>query len=102
MKLIHSKKGETLLETLVAILILTVSAMLLAEVTASSTRINLNAEKVDKKYRNDLEKVEKRETPTTGVVTIQNGGTSYTYDVNYYGDRSGFTSYVAVTKEGGA
>lgn len=99
MKLIQNKKGETLLETLVAILILTVSAMLLAEVTASSTRINLDAEKVDKQYREDLEKVEKREAPTAGVVTIQSGGTSYTYDVNYYGDRTGFTSYV--TKEGG-
>lgn len=99
MKLIQNKKGETLLETLVAILILTVSAMLLAEVTASSTRINLDAEKVDKKYREDLEKVEKRETPISGEVTIQSGGTTYTYNVNYYGDSSGFTSYA--TKEGG-
>ncbi|WP_312043664.1 type IV pilus modification PilV family protein [Anaerotignum sp.] len=99
MKLIQNKKGETLLETLVAILILTVSAMLLAEVTASSTRINLDAEKVDKKYREDLEKVEKRETPISGEVTIKSGGTTYTYDVNYYGDKSGFTSYA--TKEGG-
>lgn len=99
MKLIQNKKGETLLETLVAILILTVSAMLLAEVTASSTRINLDAEKVDKKYREDLEQVEKRETPISGEVTIQSGGTTYTYNVNYYGDKSGFTSYA--TKEGG-
>jgi len=99
LKLIQNKKGETLLETLVAILILTVSAMLLAEVTASSTRINLDAEKVDKKYREDLEKVEKRETPISGEVTIKSGGTTYTYDVNYYGDKSGFTSYA--TKEGG-
>lgn len=99
MNLKRNAKGETLIETLVAIIILTVSAMLLAEVTTSSTRINLSVEKVDKEYRDALKTVETREFPVSGEVTIQTGGTSYTYEVNYYGDMVGLTSYVA--KKGG-
>ncbi len=102
MKLINSKrntKGETLIETLVAIIILTVSAMLLAEVTTSSTRINLRVEEADEEYRDALETVEKRVSPVSGEITIQSGGSSYTYEVNYFGDMVGLTSYEA--KEGG-
>lgn len=99
MKKIRNSKGETLIETLVAIIILTVSAMLLAEVSASSIRINKQTGKIDTKYRDQLAVVENRENPEPGEVTITNGGTTYTYQVEYYGDQVGLTSYTA--KAGG-
>jgi hypothetical protein len=90
-------KGETLIETLVAIIILTVSAMLLAVVTATSVRMNQKIEDVDKNYRDELAVVEKRDTSFEGKITIQrlSDGHSYTYDVNFFGNEGDLTSYQA-------
>ncbi len=94
-----STKGETVIETLVAILILTISAMLLAEVSATSVRMNQKIETVDAKYRDELAVVEKRESPQSGEVTITSGGNAYTYEVDFYGNEGNLTSYQA--KPGG-
>lgn len=90
-------KGETLVETLVAILILTFSAMLLAEVSATAIRMNQEIEAVDTKYRDELAGVEKREVPFSGEVTIKSGGNTYHYQVDFYGDGVGLTSYQSKT-----
>lgn len=95
----QNNKGETLIETLVAIIVLTVSAMLLAEVSASSIKINNQAEAVDTRYRNELANVEKRESPVVGDIQIKSGSNTYTYEVEYYGDLVGLTSYTS--KAGG-
>ncbi len=91
----RSIKGETLLETLVAILILTISAMMLAEMTASSVRINRTVEKIDKEYRENVSAAEKRKFYKNETVTIKTTDKEYTYKVEYYGKADGLTSYKA-------
>ncbi|MDD4844931.1 MAG: hypothetical protein PHU31_11490 [Anaerotignum sp.] len=90
-------KGETIIETLVAILILTVSAMLLAEVSAAAVRMNQKIEDVDKNYRDELAVVEKQDASFKGEITIKrlSDGHTYTYDVNFFGNEGDLTSYQA-------
>ncbi|KAF5077309.1 hypothetical protein DSECCO2_152110 [anaerobic digester metagenome] len=113
------EKGETLIETLVAIMILTISAMLLAQVTTSSVRINRIAEKVDGEYRRELKMVENREHLSTGNVTIKRDKRSeetpdeippdlpnkpqetYTYGVDYFVGEGNLKAYQAQTGKNG-
>lgn len=89
----RSFKGETLIETLVAILILTISAMVLAEMTATSVRINRSVENIDAEYRTNLAAVENRTSPEDGTISIKSGEKTFSYEVEYYGKVDGLTSY---------
>lgn len=119
-KKVFRSKGETLIETLVAIMILAISAMLLAQITTSSVRINRIAEKADGEYRRELKMVENRERLSTGNVTIKRDKHSdetpdeipaelptkpkdtYTYGVRYFVGEGNLKAYQAQigTKEG--
>lgn len=96
----RNNKGETLIETLVAILILTISAMLLAGMSATAIRINRSTEVVDATYRTEVVATEKRENGRTGKITIAEGvgGKTYDYNVDYFGIKDGLTSYKAKTE----
>lgn len=90
------KKGETILETLIAILIITFSSVMLVNLTLTATRMNKDTEQEDNKFREDLMDAEKAESGTNGDVTISSGGSSYTYQVEYFGKDNGLYSYRAL------
>ncbi len=94
------KKGETILETLVAILIITFSSIMLVNLTLTATKINKVVEQEDSQFREDLMVAEQALTGTNGEVTIESDGSTYTYDVEYYGKDDGLYSYRALN--GGA
>lgn len=95
----RNAKGETLIETLSAIAIFSLSAMLLAGATVSASSINLKIEENDKTYRSNLKSVENQESYRAGEIKIlKNGTVSYTYDVNYYGDLDGMASYEMIAE----
>lgn len=94
-RFIKENKGETLIETLVAILILTLSAMLLTGMSATANRINLRADAIDAAYRSEVEAVEKKELGKIGTITIAVDAEAYTYEVEYFGETPGLVSYQA-------
>ena len=96
----RSKKGETILETLIAILIITFSSVMLVNLTITATRMNKVTEQEDDKFRQALMEAEKAESGSSGEVTIKSGGSSYTYEVEYFGEDDGLYSYRA--SNGGA
>lgn len=90
------KKGETILETLFAILIITFSSIMLVNVTLTATRINKVIEQEDTEFREDLMEAEKAVTGTNGEVKITSNESNYTYDVEYFGKDDGLYSYRAL------
>ena len=88
----RSAKGETLVETLVAILIITFSAIILVNTTIASTNINRKVESSDTNFREELAAAEGLQEPVDGKITIK-GDKTYTYDVEYYGKEDGLRSY---------
>jgi len=92
----NHRRGETLIETLVAILVITLSALLLATVTTGSVRINAAAREKDSAFRQELENAETGTRSESGTVTLRDaGGASLgSYSVLYSAGGDGaLTSY---------
>lgn len=98
---LRSSRGETLVETLAAILVLALSALLLANVTVSSARLNRSARKSDTAFRQELKTAETVPDTADGKVTVSDttgGGKSRLgeYSVLYTRTEDGkLTSYRA-------
>ena len=69
----RSQSGETLVEVLIALLVVTLATLLLASMSTVSGSINLTARQNDERFYEALSKVEAMKDPTvTGkVVTIK-------------------------------
>jgi len=65
-KRLKSKTGETLVESLAAILIFTFGSIIMLSMISSAMNINKKAEAADAKYLADMQVVEKAETPEPG------------------------------------
>ena len=95
---LHSSRGESLVETLAAILIATLSVGLLMGGVAVSAHLERQADQTDTSFYTTLQQAEERFTPVTeGVnpspkVSITSGGTSIDLPVQVYGG-TGLWSY---------
>ena len=82
----RASKGETLVETLVAIVIITFSAI-------ASTNINRKVESSDTNFRDELAAAEGLQNPAKGQITVKSESGTYKYSVEYYGKEDGLRSY---------
>lgn len=91
---LRSKKGETLVEILIAILVVAFGCMIVAIMFTSSMNLNFFAAKKDKEFyqaMSDIEQLTQSEEQTTKTGTVEIKGDeddSTTVDVNVYGDDS--------------
>ena len=97
-------KGETLVETLAAILIASLSTMLLTA-TITASKINRSAASSDESFLQQQYTAEQQGTDENrSSVTIKSAGNSQvygTYDVDHYGKDGELQSYVLIQPEGG-
>ena len=89
----RASKGETLVETLVAILIITFSAIILINMTIASTNINRKVESSDANFRDELAAAEGLQNPAKGQIAVKSESGTYKYSVEYYGKEDGLRSY---------
>ncbi len=90
---LKSKRGETIVETLVAILIVVLTSSFFLTAVIATEKINKTANSADNSFRAAQEQVEKRENKQDGTVTITVGNQSKTYDVEVYGDGEALQGY---------
>ncbi|WP_294856275.1 hypothetical protein [uncultured Oscillibacter sp.] len=92
--------GETLVETLAAILIAALASILLLQMTVVSVRINEKARQMDEDYRTALSAAEsQREGSFAGedvAIALDSPEKKWNYSVSYYHHQSGeLTAYAA-------
>ncbi len=92
---LRSQAGETLTETLCAVLIVGLAAALLMLLLASSSRMNRTAEARQAKLYEDLSQAEARSTPDPDPmeVVVKVGEESTTYSLPAYGREKLLHSY---------
>ncbi len=73
----RSRKGETMAEVLVSLLVVTLAALLMATMVSTSGSINLAARKMDEKFYEALSKVESVHSETG----VKEAGVLRTYKV---------------------
>lgn len=93
MKKLSSRKGETLAEVLVGILITAVSTSLFLGMVSVASHINLKAMEADRRFYRAMSLLECFETEEeavesrTGSLSVEGGGVSETFQVEiFYGD----------------
>lgn len=106
---IKSKCGETLVESMVAILIFTFGSIVMLSMVSSSVKINNTAKKADEKYYTDMIKVEQANSPLnknpspapeiTFKLDYRGSNLSQKVAVDVYGAEDGLYAYYP--KEGG-
>ena len=99
-----TKKGESLIESLVAILIFTLASVVLYTMVTTASRINLDTRAREEAMLDQLSSAEKAQTPVgTGTVTVtvnNDPGKAFQVEVNLFGTEgqqgqdSGLVSYL--------
>jgi len=90
-KKLNSRRGETLVEVLAAILLCTISVALLVSGVMASVQINRKARQSDRGFYEALSAAEQKNgTPVgSGSVLVRASGiTDVIFDVEFYGDDS--------------
>ena len=99
MRKLRNCAGETLIETLVSILIVTLASVVLVQMVVTGCQIDTESGKADKMFSSLLAEAEGEETSKgSGTVTISGTNGEYTVPVKYYGGGTGdrmLTSYSA-------
>lgn len=98
----RSRAGESLVESLVAILIFTLASIVMYTMVTTAADINMSAKEADRNIQAQLVVAEQAETVTsTGKITISLGSASVMeVDVNIYGGTNGtLYSYFADSAE---
>ena len=90
----RAKRGETLVETLAAILIVTLTSLFFLATVITAVKINRAASVVDDSLRVAQEAVEKKQNEQDGKITVTVGGKTKDYDVTTYGNSSDLQGYV--------
>lgn len=97
MKKLTGKRGETMVETLAAVLIVAVAAAMLATMVASAVRITSRAKEADAAFYQELSAVEKGKTKldekTVHISVTGTGTREETMTVDRYGTADGLTAY---------
>ncbi len=90
---LRSRRGETLVETLAAILVVVLTSTFFLTAVISTGKINRTTGTSDDSLRTAQESVEKKEQATDGTITVTAGGKSTDYDVQFYGDSEALQGY---------
>lgn len=86
----RSSSGETLVETLAALLLVVLSGLLFLQMTMASTKMSAQAKELDSLYQRVLAAAEKQGAAPVASGSIDIGGRDYA--VNYYAYSSGTSS----------
>ena len=92
----RARRGETLVETLAAILVVSLTSVFLLTSIMAAQRVNRRAGEADEQLRLEQETVERRENGKPGTVQV---GSSQ-YDVIRYGEGEALQGYVLQSEEG--
>lgn len=86
----RSRRGETFVEILIAILVVAFGAMLIATMYSSAMKMNLEAAKEDATYYEALSEMEQMDsTPkSTGKATINDSEEGKSISIDIYGNES--------------
>ena len=91
---LRAKRGETLVETLVAILIVTLTSLFFLTAVTATVKINRAANTADDSLRTAQEAVETQQNAQDGKVTVTVDNRTRDYEVTDYGDSSDLQGYV--------
>lgn len=107
---INSQAGETLVESMAAILIFTFASIIMLSMVSSAADINASVKEADREYFEDMVIVELAEVSSTGNVSLSIMNSTGTVTINaettavsISGDANGLYAYYAAssTPEGG-
>ncbi len=92
---IRSHAGETLTETLCAMLVIALSSILLVTMLMVGMRLNRDAAQQDARFYEEVNALEQRTASSAPArVTVNaSSGASYTLDVTVYGSEDGLRAY---------
>lgn len=90
----RTKRGETLVETLVAILIVVLTSMFFLTTTITIAKINTKTRTADSSLRQEQIVAERqKDESSSGQVEIKANGKTTQYDVTFYGKAGDLQSY---------
>ena len=92
----RTSRGETLVETLAAILVVSLTSVFLLTSVMAAQRVNRQAGEGDEQLRLEQDVVERRENGKAGTVQVG----SSRYDVIRYGEGKALQGYVLQSEEG--
>lgn len=92
----RARRGETLVETLAAILVVSLTSVFLLTSIMAAQRVNRRAGEADEQLRLEQDAVERRENGKPGTVQVG----SSRYDVIHYGEGEALQGYVLQSEEG--
>lgn len=92
----RARRGETLVETLAAILVVSLTSVFLLTSVMAAQRVNRQAGEGDEQLRLEQDAVERRSDGKPGTVQIG----SSRYDVIRYGEGKALQGYVLQSEEG--
>ena len=103
---IKSRKGETYIEVLFAVLVIAFATLIVAVLYSTAFNLNVSAREKDDAFYTALQQVErldpdiKETNPDTQVTITGDGGASNTVNVDAY-ESGGITAYRAQNSTGG-
>ncbi len=94
----NKRRGFTIAEVLIAVLVISVASAALAVSVSSAAKINSNNMKIDSQYKEDLQEANgQAESPKPGSVMILDGGHVYNQNIDVYGEGDLSTANSVVT-----
>lgn len=100
---LRSRKGETLTETLVAVLLVGLASVVLASMIGAASRMGTQALERDAALYEEIIAAEARTgSGQDSGVTVKIGGTNKNFAVTYYGGEGQLHSYAYEKRGGGA
>ena len=105
LKKLRARSGETLTETLCAVLVMSLSSVLLATMISAASHMNATALEKDSALYSELttaeEQTDIKEEGTVTVTIASNDSKKVSFPVSYYGDEDGAHTSYAVPSKGG-
>ena len=93
-KKLKSAAGETLAETLAAILVASLSSLILAHAAVSASRVNKAAEAADARFAEQQAAAEAQTVKLSeGTFTFAGEGLTGAYSVEYFGEADGLITF---------
>lgn len=96
---LRSRRGETLTETLAAVLIVALSSVVMLTMTMSALRIDQAAEEMDRQLQEEQAAAERQDVWELRQVEVRVGGNTYAYEVHRTGGGGKLASYAYVREE---
>lgn len=100
---LRAKRGETLVETLAAILIVTLASVVLLTTAMTAARVNQAAGDSDTEFQEKLRIAEEQTNSSNRSVAItMEDSVEYRYNIEVFGGEDGLRSYAYSAGGGGA